>query len=188
MISKIRSLDGDGEPGGPSAAVRFVEEHGAPPRKPRESYSSWVKRALESDNFRRIEHSGNLTYLWTFGPKSFRRDFVVQGPLVRPRAGEVVDSQAGRVRFPGLPYPKNPRQLYLNLQRKGERAWSRGDVTQIMLFADQALEAWGKLTDAEREGLTPPPQVGTECGVGRGSRNAGLRTLDQVMQDLVCGA
>jgi len=167
MISKIRSLDGDGEPGGPSAAVRFVEEHGAPPRKPRESYSAWVKRALESDNFRRIEHSGNLTYLWTFGPKSFRRDFVVQGPLVRPRAGEVVDSQAGRVRFPGLPYPKNPRQLYLNLQRKGERAWSRGDVVQIMLFADQALEAWLKLTDAEREGLSPPPQVGTACGVGR---------------------
>jgi hypothetical protein len=86
-----------------------------------------------------------------------------------------------------LPYPKNPRQLYLNLQRKGERAWSRGDVVQIMLFADQALEAWLKLTDAEREGLSPPPQVGTACGVGRGSRNAGLRTLDQVMQDLVCG-
>lgn len=53
-----------------------------------------------------------------------------------------------------------------------------------------ALEAWVKLTVVEREGLSPPPQIGTECAVsGRGSRNArGARTLDQVMQDLVCGS
>lgn len=189
MLSKIRSLDGDGEVGGPTAAVRFVEDHGAPPRKPRETHARWVERALASSAFRRFEHSGNHTYLWTYGPKSFQRDFMVEGPPVRPRKGEIVDLQAGRVRHPGLIYPKNPRQLYLNLQRKGERAWSRGDAVQIASFADQALEAWLKLTVAEREGLSPPPQVGTECAVGRGSRNTrGARTLDQVMQDLVCGS
>ncbi len=188
MLSKIRSLDGSGEVGGPTAAVRFVEDHGAPPRKPRESYAHWVDRSLASDAFRRFEHSGNLTYLWTYGSKAFQRNFVVQGPPIRPRRDEVIDPQMGRVRHPGLPYPKNPQQLYLNLQRKSERAWSRGDAAQITSLADQSLAAWLQLSDTEQASMSPPSQKWCSVKAG-GSRNApGARTLDQTIQDLVCAS
>jgi hypothetical protein len=169
MISKIRSLDGDGEEGGPSAARRFVEDHGAPEKRKRESYAAWVRRSLASDAFRRLPHAGNLTYLWTFGSKSFKKQI--------------------ETKFPErLPYPKNPRQLYLNLQRKSERAWTRGDAAQISQFAELLLSTWLELTEDERAGLAPPPQDGVACSVPSGSQNArGARTLDQVMQQLVCG-
>lgn len=170
MISKIRSLDQDyPEVGAPSAARRFVEENNAPPRKKDEGYAEWVKRSLASSAFRRLPHEGNLTYLWPFGTKAFQRQLVEKFPERQP-------------------YPKTPRQLYLNLQRKSERAWTRGDVDQIAAFAKAMLETWLQLTEDERKGLVPPPQEGASCSVPSGSRNTrGAQTLDQVMQRLVCG-
>jgi hypothetical protein len=85
-----------------------------------------------------------------------------------------------------LPYPKTPRQLYLNLYRKYERAWSRGESAAIAQLATEILETWVRLTREDRKGIPEPPQFGVSCRV-RGSRSTRrAQTLEQVMQGLVC--
>jgi hypothetical protein len=168
MISKIRSLDGERpERGGHAGARRFVEEFGAPERRRGESYTDWIERSLGSPAFRKLPHAGNLTYLWPIGSKSLKRQL--------------------RASFPeALPYPKTPRQLYLNLTRRYERAWSQGDLEQVAILADRLLDVWVTLTPDDRPGLPDPPQVGASCEVGRGHANRQALTLDQVMQRVVC--
>lgn len=168
MMAKIRSLDTDApERGAVTGARRFVSEFGAPERRRGESHSDWVRRALASEAFRCIPHSGNLTYLWTFGDKRLKREIEKELPV-------------------RLPYPKTPRQLYLNLHRKYERAWSRGAVDQVSDLADKLLAVWTNLSDADRAGTQDPPQLGVTCGRRPGSLNSHVWTLDQIAQRMVC--
>lgn len=170
MLSKIVALDRRDERGGVAAVERFVSEYGAPRRGRGESHAAWVRRALASPAFRRIEHGGNLTYLWTLGDRRLRRELERNFP-------------------PRLPYPKTPRQLYLNLHRKYQRAWSRGATVQVSQLADEVLEAWVALRQDEKQGLPDPPQIGVACSVPpRGSPNRVQGwTLAEIMDRVVCG-
>jgi hypothetical protein len=167
MISKIHTLDDNSPDKGAAAAARRLEqEYGAPPRGRAESHRSWVRRALASAAFRRVAHPGNLTYLWTLGDKRLKAELLEKFPEQ-------------------LPYPKTPRQLYLNLTRKYERAWTRGEAPLIAQLAAELGVTWDKLTTEEQHGLLDPPAASGVCSI-RGSPNRAIWTLDQVMSDLVC--
>lgn len=167
MLSKIKSLDGPNpERGARAGAQRFVQEFGAPQRKWGEAYGDWISRALSSGGFRRVAHAGNLVYLWALGDKRAKRQIEASFP----------ESQ---------PYPKTPRQRYVNLQRRYERAWSRGALDEVSSLAEQMLSSWLELTSEDRVGVADPPQVGVTCAVGRGSSNQ-TYTLDQLVKRAVC--
>jgi hypothetical protein len=170
MLAKIRKLDAGGEKGSEEARRRF-ERYGVDPRRRGESYTDWVERSLSSPAFRRISHAGNLTYAWALGDKRVRRAVKAAMP-------------------PVLAYPpKTPRQLYLNLGRKYQRAWSRGNVSAASAFASKILEVWLSLSPSDQQSVPPPPQVDTGCPVpsaGKGSASYIGWTLDQLLPRVVC--
>lgn len=85
-LSKIRS----GERGA-AYATRQLLEMGAPERAPGESPSDWVTRALRDGPFRRVQHPGNLCYVWPLGrSRAETRDLTALLPA-------------------GLPWPEDPR-------------------------------------------------------------------------------
>lgn len=167
MLSKIRSLGTmRPEKGGREGARRFVEDYGAPRRRRGESYRAWVKRGLASPAFRRLSHTGNLIYLWSFGGRRDRRRI--------------------RQAFPeSLPYPKTPRQLYLNLRRKYDRAFSRGLDELAKDLQRKLLTVWLTLNQADQASVPALPSAGIVCGVA-GSRNRRGQTLEQILARVVC--
>jgi hypothetical protein len=171
-ISKIRSLDTRSpERGAVPASERFALAHGE--RRPGESYADWVTRieSVGAGRIRKVRHSGNHTYLWAFGDKREQRE--VLSNVIPPEEA----------------YPKTPRQLYLNLQRRYERAWTRGDIALIATLAADLLNVWVQLTPADRKGLTDPPQMGVACDVrGNPNRTSGAVPLEAVMRSVACSS
>ena len=86
-------------------------------------------------------------------------------------------------------YPKRPRQRYISLLRKYERAWSRGDIAPATELAGILGETWRSLSSQDRVDLDPPPGS-TDCRLPAGSSNhrraPGSMSLSDLLSRTIC--
>jgi len=94
------------------------------------------------------------------------------------------------------PYPKKPKQRYITLLRKVDRAMSPGDLGLVQDLADRLMHAWNNLDPKEQDELAKagvePPQiaVGVRCNVrlrASGSKNTKAWSTEQMLQAAYCG-
>lgn len=94
------------------------------------------------------------------------------------------------------PYPKKPKQRYITLLRKVDRAMSPGDLSLVQDLADRLMHAWSSLDPKEQDELAKagvqPPQiaVGVRCNVrlrASGSKNTKAWSTEQMLQAAYCG-
>jgi hypothetical protein len=89
------------------------------------------------------------------------------------------------------PYPKKPRQRYISLLRKMQRAWTTGTIGEVDDLAVELLNTWGTLSKKEQAGLLEPPQVRLKltCRL-RGSSNKrqnAVWSTEELLQAAYCG-
>jgi len=170
VISKLRLLDTTRDRGSDAAAERFERAYG--PKRPGESYAGWVDRIESSATMRKVPHGGNHVYMWAFGDEKQRKAILSN---VKPEQE---------------PYPKTPRQLYLNLQNRYARAITQGNLVLQRTLALDLSNTWNQLSSKDREGQPLPPDAGVTCSI-RGSPNrrrdeGRLLTLEEVDRFVVC--
>lgn len=166
MLSKVRSLDKSNPEAGGAAAFDRLIASGAPGRGRGESYASWLSRVLDSHLYRKFSHNGNLTYLWVLGDRRVRRQVKAALP-------------------PERPYPKTPRQRYLNAIRKFERYMAQGNVDKAAGVSGSVIKAWGALSEDDRAHSPQPPQALVACPAGSRNQVWGM-SAEQVVQRAVC--
>jgi hypothetical protein len=89
------------------------------------------------------------------------------------------------------PYPKKPRQRYISLLRKMQRAWTTVTIGEVDDLAVELLDVWGRLSAEEQAGLLEPPQVRLKltCRL-RGSSNKwqnAVWSTEELLQAAYCG-